>query len=137
MIINYFFAVFTILFLLISCSKDNSTCPNYNEKVEVQFDLVTGFDDEVIIKIDDKYYFSAIITGIEYFAGPQASFTTYLSRNEYNLYIRRRKLDSNLGTYQIDSTKIVIGTSEKYWVGLSASPDTILVIVQDYSFGYI
>lgn len=134
---NCFHILCSFIFLFISCTKENSTCPGFDEKVEVQFDLITGFNDEVSIKIDEKYYFTAIITGIEYLAGPQATFTTYLSRNEHDLYIYKREFDSIFRSPQIDSTKIVIGSSEKYCIGLSVYPDTMLIIVQDSSFFYI
>jgi hypothetical protein len=132
-----FFIPFILSFLIVACFKENSTSPNIDKKTEVQFDLQTGFADEVHIKVDDKFYFHAISTNIEYTAGPQASFVTYLSKDKHKVFIYRKKIEGPFGDVQSDSTVISIGTSEKYWVGLSIYSDSLYFLIQDSSFFYI
>ena len=135
---NYFPILFSLSFILIACSKENTTCPIIDEKVEVQFDLQTGFGDNAVsIKIDDEYYFHAMLTGIELLAGPQASFTTYLLQGEHNLNIQRNHIDNYFGNAKLDSTVIFIGTAEKYWIGLSVYSDSLYISIQDSRFFYI
>ena len=106
--------------------------PNENI-VEVQFDLQEGFGNQTVtVKEDDIIYFQSFIES-EPFSGPDAYFTTLLSRGKHFIELIREQ-DS---TVSRDTTEISIGRlSDKYWVGYIFYPDTIITKIQDTAFGY-
>ncbi|MBU1874567.1 hypothetical protein KJ688_12715 [bacterium] len=132
----YFITVLLLIFLL-GCDCDNITESN-NDLAKVNIDLQYGFDDYfVIVRFDDESYFSADLTGVVPFSGPLASFVTYLSSGEHTCKVFWREDYGQIGQpYNIDSTKIVIGDLEEYFLGIRAYNDTISVELRDTSFGY-
>lgn len=133
---NIILSLFASL-LVFSCTDEISTAPSLNELTEVKFDLQGGFQDgEVSIKIDDKHYFTAPFRGVQPTAGPQATFTTYISRGKHQIIVRRL-IDFRISNLKTDSASIDIGSSEKYWVGLVVWEDSLYVQVQDSAFYYL
>ncbi len=133
----YLILLFTFFVNFNSCSDEDSTSSNNDDLVEIQFDLQTGFDNVAVsITENDNNYFHAIFTGIESLAGPQASFITYLSEGGHNIKIIRTQLD-NITNVRIDSCEFSIGSSDKYWVGMSIYSDSLHITIQDSSFFYL
>jgi hypothetical protein len=120
----------------ISCSNNNPISSNNHDLVEIQFDLQTGFVNVSVQIIENgKYYFNAFFKGIEPLAGPQASFITYLSQGDH--YIITRRTPFNYTNIKKDTTKIMIGNSRKYWIGMGVYSDSLHVVVQNSAFIYI
>ena len=135
---NYLVLWLVLLVSNFSCIKENSTSTLVEERVEVQFDFQTGFEDNsVSVKIDDKHYFNAILNSVVSFAGPQASFTTQLFKGDYKLHIQRHHITAQFGDSKLDSTLMSIGTADKYWVGFSVYSDSLYIVIQDSSFFYL
>lgn len=124
------FVLMVVIAIISGCSsddKDEKILGDNNDLVKVSIDLVEGFDGLAIIKIDEEEYFRALILGVVPFAGPQASFTTYLLRGEHSLYVM----------WELSETvysKIVVfklGNQEEYFISLVANEKELLVAVKD------
>ena len=104
--------------------------------VQTQIDLQSGFGGQMIsIEVNGIESFQAILSKNEPHAGPLASFCTYLPRGKNRIVVHWRSQNLQLPAHE-DSIFIDLGEAEKYYVGLEASGDTLIVRVQDHFFGY-
>ena len=111
--------IFT-LFPIINCTKDkivNSNDESQNEFVPVQIDFQSGVEDNrIMIKFNDEKYFDSMLSKIVPFAGPVATFTTYLTRGQNKIYILSQFLGVAQPTSNQDSTFVNLGNADKYYL---------------------
>lgn len=122
----------------ISCDEDNVTGNGVN-LVRVNVDLQYGFEGNFIrVKFNENLYFSADLTEEAPLSGPLATFITYLPRglNQCNVFWQ-----DNYGQvgqpFHLDSTDVYFGDSEKYYIGISVSSDTLFIELQEEPFNYL
>jgi hypothetical protein len=124
--------VFLPLFLF-SCSEDEIVDATDNS-VMVSFELQSGFESKTVrISIDSIIYFQASLSSGVPFAGPEAQFSTILSREKHILIVSWWE---SFATYRIDSVEFALGQSAKYFIGLNIISDTLSVDIRDSSYLY-
>ena len=136
--------VIGVLFLsiVIGCSSDDndSIVGDTGNLVETTIDLASGFKGNIIIKIDGESYFTMFLSGIEPFAGPQASLKTYLSRGEHTETVMQiAQKDSEIEfeetvTFELEDAEeyfiaLYYGTRDGKW--------ELFHTLQDRPFGYV
>ena len=136
--ISYVILLFIILcFFPVQCSSDRDDSITGDEAglVKVTIDMQSDFKGSVRIKINNMVYFSSILSGELPFAGPQASFTTYLSRGTHTMEVRY------YGKSGTENKKIIsfeLHNAEEYYVGLRTDQEEeLLLTVQEKPFGYV
>jgi len=138
-IILIFILIFT-LFTIINCTKDkivNSNDKSQSEFVPVQIDLQSGMEDNrIMIKFNNEKYFDSMLSNIVPFAGPVATFTTYLTRGQNNIYILSQFLGVAQPTLNQDSTFVHFENADKYYLGIELSDNKFNIRVQDKPFLY-
>jgi len=131
--------IFAAIFILESCKEESITNPvNDNDAilVKAQVDLQVGFAGKsVIITFNKESVYHSILSDVVSLAGPEATFITYISKGENNLFVYTQ--NPNLPSeYFIDSAIVNIGDKGKYFLGLQIA-DSLKCIVQDSSFLYM
>ncbi|MCH7973930.1 MAG: hypothetical protein IH949_08600 [Bacteroidetes bacterium] len=133
--------------LLISCSDEitifqdvpvsDEITQSQADSVNVQIDLQFGFDDKwVWIYINDEIKFMALLSKSVPFSGAQAIFTSNVLRGTNKLDVRWRSLSGQFTLFKA-LKDFKIGDAEKYYIGLRIYNDTLNVVVQDSTFGYL
>lgn len=129
---NRIVCTLAILVLFSSCS-DNSVLAPRIAYIESNIHLQMGFSNHrVIMYIDSLRAFDAALKNESPLAGPEASFITYLRQGEHQLVTLL--IDS---TAWIDTTRFSLGLADRYFIGLQAVPDSMIMVIQDYPFIYL
>jgi len=131
--------IITLIFFCESCKEESISNPVNNNDiilVKTQVDLQSGFAGKVVnIRFNKESVYNSILSDIVSFAGPEATFITYIPKGENNLFVYTQ--NPNLPSeYFLDSVIVNIGDKEKYFLGLQIA-DSLKCIVQDSSFLYM
>ena len=136
------FLIFPLLtLLLIYCIKDkvvDSDDKLTDELVQVQVDFQSGVaDNRILLKTDNTTCFDAMLSKIVPFAGPVATFTTYLKRGQNTIFLLNEYLDVAQSTAYQDSATIHLGNAEKYFIGIQLSGNKFNIIIKEDPFLYM
>ena len=127
----------TLVFLLVSCNEKSATEPD-DVLSMVSVELQQGFAGHlVILEFNDEEYYRAELSESAPFAGPLASFSTYLPRGKNMLRAFWQSDGYQVGPYKEDSLIIEIGDAKKYFLGISAYEDSLYHVIQDIGFTYL
>ena len=146
-----FSRLFTVLLFAIAlvvftygCTEDKIADPakkianSTDDLVLVQVDLQFGFSGKYIAaKFNDVLIFEEMLDESVSLAGPEASFSTHIPRGSNNLYIRGSDIEPLSQSSFSDNIDINLGNAEKYYLGVSLSSDTLIVVVQESIFLYM
>jgi len=135
-------AILNVTLLLFSC-QHNSMNPETLDKsfqtgIQLQIDLQQGFAGKFVrVELNGEEQFRGTISDLVPFAGPEASFTstTFQKRNLITVYWRCPN-SSDCGNLQ-HTQEISLGNSEKYYVGMVVSGNSIILQVLDTPFFYL
>ncbi len=130
-----------VVLSIISC-KDNSTDSpiddiqnNKSELVKVRLDMHYGFAGKVVnINLNNEENYYSILSSAVSLAGPEASFSTHLLRGHNKLIVYLGD-PGNIYNYVRDTTTFILGSKDKYFIGLRFM-DKIEVSIQDSAFVY-
>ncbi|HZY10802.1 MAG TPA: hypothetical protein VFF29_06565, partial [Bacteroidota bacterium] len=118
-----------------SACTDQKVVNYIDNTVRVTFDLQAGFQDHSVrIDIDTAIYFQAILSAAVPFAGPIASFTTELTREQHHMAV---VWGNGFPTTMIDTVTFTLAQSPQYFVGLRIQADTVWIKIQDRPFEYM
>ncbi len=119
------------LMLSMSCSEDDSA-----DLVMVDIHLQSGFEGHlVLMEFNGDEYFRAELSESVPFAGPLATFSTLLPRGQNHFYAFWGQAGNQV--WNEDSVDIQFDNAEKYFLGVNAYADTLIVVVQDSTFLYL
>ena len=124
------------LMLSMSCSEDD-LADLKDDLVMVDIHLQSGFEGHlVLMEFNGDEYFRAELSESVPFAGPLATFSTHLPRGQNHLHA---SWGVQLGSqvWNEDSVDIQFDNAERYFLGVSAYADTLIVVVQDSTFLYL
>ena len=134
--------------LIASCKKETAVAPQDDTSlpvvaqenlIPVVIDLQSGVENNnIIVYCNQQISFQANLSDYMSLAGPIARFSTYLKHDTNSIKVRWRLLTSSNGLlYKIDSTKCVIGSSQKYYIGIEIISDSLRVKLQETPFLYL